>query len=193
MERTGSVGRKTKETDIELSLNITGGAIEISTGIGFFDHMLNALCFYAGFGIKLRVDGDLKVDGHHTVEDTGIALGLAFREALGDKAGICRFASAFVPMDEALAFAALDISGRPFLVFDANMPQERIGEYDSCLTAEFMRALATNAGLTLHLKAHYGQNAHHITEALYKALGLALKSAVKIEGEGTTSTKGLLG
>ena len=154
--------------------------------------MLTALAFYGGLTLRLSCRGDLQVDGHHTVEDCGIALGQALREALGDKAGIARFASAYVPMDEALCFCALDVSGRPYLVFDAAMPQPMIGGYDSCLTAEFMRALAMNAGLTLHLRSLYGANAHHITEGLFKALGLALRDAVRVTGTGVTSTKGVL-
>ena len=190
--RTASVARTTKETDIALELCLEGGAVEVSTGIGFFDHMLTALAFYAGWGMKLTVKGDLQVDGHHTVEDTGIVLGQALREALGDKKGIRRFGSAYVPMDEALCFTALDFSNRPYLVFDAEMPQPMIGDYDACLTLEFMRALSFNAGITLHQKCHYGVNAHHITEGLYKSLGLAIKDAVKVEGEGVVSTKGVL-
>lgn len=190
--RNAQVKRTTKETQIELALNLEGGEIVVQTGIGFFDHMLTALAFYAGFGLQLTVQGDLNVDGHHTVEDTGIVLGQALAQALGDKAGITRFASSFVPMDEALARTVLDISGRPYLVFEAAMPQELIGEYDSCLTEEFMRALAVNAGLTLHQHALYGKNAHHITEALFKSLGLALKEAVAVKGAGVTSTKGVL-
>lgn len=190
--RKAQVKRETKETRIDLTLCLDGGEIAVQTGIGFFDHMLTALAFYAGFGLQLRVQGDLNVDGHHTVEDTGIVLGQALREALGDKAGIVRFSSVFVPMDEALCRTVLDISGRPYLVFDAPMPQEIIGEYDSCLTEEFMRALAVNAGLTLHQAALYGKNAHHITEALFKSLGLALKEAVAVGGSGVTSTKGVL-
>lgn len=192
MNRTASVERKTKETQISVALSLDGGEIAIDTGIGFFDHMLHALAFYAGFGLQLTAKGDLQVDGHHTVEDVGIVLGQALSKALGDKAGIARFSSVFVPMDEALARTVLDISGRPFLVFDAPMPQELIGGYDSCLTEEFMRALAVNAGLTLHQKALYGKNAHHITEALFKSLGLALREAVAVRGEGVTSTKGVL-
>ena len=190
--RTASITRTTKETDIALELSLEGGEVQVSTGIGFFDHMLTALAFYAGWGMKLTVKGDLQVDGHHTVEDTGIVLGQALKEALGDKKGIRRFGSAFVPMDEALCFTALDFSNRPYLVFDADMPQPMIGDYDSCLTVEFMRALAFNAGITLHQKCHYGINAHHITEGLYKSLGLAIKDAVKVEGEGVVSTKGVL-
>ena len=186
------IQRKTKETEVSVNLCLDGGEVEVSTGIGFFDHMLTALAFYAGFGLALEAKGDLEVDGHHTVEDTGIVLGQAFCRAIGDRKGIRRFASAYVPMDEALGFTALDISNRPFLVYEAEMPQERMGEYDACLTEEFMRAFAVNGGLTLHMKALYGRNSHHITEALFKSLGLALKDAVKIEGSGVTSTKGVL-
>lgn len=190
--RTASIQRTTKETDISLNLSLDGGEVRVSTGIGFFDHMLTALAFYAGWGLKLTVKGDLEVDGHHTVEDTGIVLGQALKEALGDRKGIRRFGSAFVPMDEALCFTALDFSNRPFLVFDGDMPQPMIGDYDSCLTVEFMRAVAMNGGITLHQKCHYGSNAHHITEGLFKSLGLAIKDAVKVEGTGVVSTKGVL-
>lgn len=192
MERKACIQRDTKETKISLSLNLDGGQVQISTGIGFFDHMLTAFGFYAGIGLEIKVEGDLYVDGHHTVEDTGIVLGQAIREALGDKKGIRRFGSAYVPMDEALTFTALDFSNRPYLVFDAEMPQERIGEYDSCLTLEFMRAVAFNAGITLHQKCFYGVNAHHITEGLFKSFGLAVKDAIKNEGDSVTSTKGVL-
>ena len=191
-ERAYFIERKTKETRITADLCLDGGEVQISTGIGFFDHMLTALAFYAGFGLRLEADGDLEVDGHHTVEDVGIVLGQAFRQALGDKKGIRRFASSYVPMDEALCRTVLDCSNRPFLVFDAPMPQERIGSYDSCLTVEFMRAFAVNAGLTLHQHCLYGDNAHHITEALFKSLGLALKDAVRIQGQSVVSTKGVL-
>ncbi len=192
MARTATIERNTKETQISVQLDLDGGEVQVNTGIGFFDHMLTAFGFYAGIGLKLTAKGDLYVDGHHTVEDTGIVLGQAIREALGDRKGIRRFGSAYVPMDEALAFTALDFSNRPYLVFDAEMPQERIGEYDSCLTLEFMRAVAHNAGITLHQKCFYGVNAHHITEGLFKSFGLAVKDAVKIEGTGVTSTKGVL-
>ena len=192
MERISNISRETKETRIQAALWLSGGPVKIDTGIGFFDHMLHAWAFYAGFGLTLTAKGDLEVDGHHTVEDTGIVLGQALREALGDKVGIRRFGSAYVPMDEALAFTALDFSGRPFLVYEADMPQARMGAYDACLTEEFMRALAMNSGLTLHMRAQYGRNAHHITEALFKSLGLAMKDAVKMEGTGGTSTKGVL-
>lgn len=190
--RTAEITRTTKETDIFVALNLEGGELEINTGIGFFDHMLHALLFYAGFGATVQCKGDLYVDGHHSVEDVGIALGLALKEALGDKVGIRRFAHSYVPMDESLEFCALDVSGRPYLVLDAAMPQPMIGDYDSCLTREFMRAFAMNSGVTLHLKCEYGENAHHITEGLYKALGLSLKSAVEIVSDRVTSTKGAL-
>lgn len=192
MSRTAVVTRKTKETDITVSIALEGGMVAVSTGIGFFDHMLTALGFYAGFGLEINAKGDLQVDGHHTVEDVGIVLGQALAQALGDKRGITRFGTAFVPMDEALARVVLDVSARPYLVYDAPMPQERIGDYDSCLTEEFLRALAVHSGLTLHVKALYGNNAHHITEAIFKALGLALKQAVTVAGQGVTSTKGTL-
>ena len=190
--RAYTIQRKTKETDIQLSLSLEGGEVSVSTGIGFFDHMLTAFAFYGGLGLKLEVQGDLEVDGHHTVEDVGIVLGQAMSRALGDRKGIRRFASAYIPMDEALCFTALDFSNRPFLVFDADMPQPMIGAYDACLTEEFMRAFAMNSGLTLHMKCLYGKNAHHITEALFKSLGVAVKEAVAITGTGVTSTKGVL-
>lgn len=192
MSRTAAVERNTKETQIKVSLDLDGGEVQVSTGIGFFDHMLTAFGFYAGVGLQLEARGDLYVDGHHTVEDTGIVLGQALKEALGDRKGIRRFGYAYVPMDEALTFTALDFSNRPYLVFAAPMPQERIGDYDACLTLEFMRALAHNAGITLHQKCFYGANAHHITEGLFKSLGLAVKDAVRIEGTAVTSTKGVL-
>ena len=192
MARISNISRETKETSIQARLNLGGGEVRVDTGIGFLDHMLHAMAIYAGFGLDLTARGDLNVDGHHTVEDTGIVLGQAIREALGDKRGIRRFGSAYVPMDEALAFTSLDFSGRAFLVFDADMPQERIGDYDSCLTEEFMRALAFNGGITLHQRGVYGKNAHHITEALFKSLGLAMKDAVRVEGQEVTSTKGVL-
>ena len=190
--RSATVDRTTKETKISLALVLDGGEVSISTGIGFFDHMLTALAFYAGWGLRLSAQGDLHVDGHHTVEDVGIVLGQALRQALGDRKGICRFGCAYVPMDEALCRTVVDISNRPFLVFHAEMPQAVVGTYDACLTEEFMRALAVQAGLTLHQECLYGGNAHHITEALFKSMGLALKDACRLDGEGVTSTKGVL-
>ena len=190
--RQAEISRKTKETDVSVSLDLDGGAIAVETGIGFFDHMLHALMFYAGFGGTITCKGDLYVDGHHSVEDVGITLGMALKEALGDKIGIVRFAHSYVPMDESLEFCAVDISGRPYLVMEAPMPQPMIGTYDSCLTKEFMRAFAMNSGITLHLKSEYGENAHHITEGLFKALGLSLKTAVRVESDQVMSTKGAL-
>lgn len=191
--RTASVERKTNETDIRLWLSLDGGDIKIDTGIGFFDHMLNSFAAHGGFGLELSVKGDLEVDEHHTVEDTGIVLGKAFCEALGDKSSIERFGSFYVPMDEALAFASVDVSGRSFLVFDAQFPKERCGGYDCAMTVEFMRALAFNAQITLHLKSLYGDNSHHITEALYKAAAHALRLAVRLNNSGRPlSTKGVL-
>lgn len=190
--RQAVVQRTTKETDISLTLCLDGGEINVSTGIGFFDHMIPALAFYAGFGLELSALGDIHVDGHHTVEDVGIVLGQAFREAVGDKRGIRRYGVSYVPMDEALCRTVLDISNRPYLVFDAAMPQPVIGGYDSCLTVEFARAFAMNGGITLHQTCEYGENAHHITEALFKSLGLALKEAVQIVGDSVVSTKGAL-
>lgn len=190
--REAKVCRKTKETDIELKLNLDGGAVSISTGVGFFDHMLTAFAAHGGFGLDIRAEGDLQVDCHHTVEDVGIVLGKAFAQAIGDKVGIERFGCAKVPMDEALVEASLDISARPFLIYNAHMPQEKIGDYDSCMTVEFMRAFAFNAGLTLHINEQYGDNAHHITEAMFKAVARALKVAVKVTGCELPSTKGAL-
>ena len=191
MTREATILRETAETRIEVTVNLDGaGQTEIATGIGFFDHMLCAFARHGRFDLKVSVRGDLHVDGHHTVEDTGIVLGQALNRALGDRKGLRRFASACIPMDEALCFTVLDFSNRPFLVFD--MPQPMIGTYDPCLTEEFLRALAVNSGLTLHMKCLYGKNAHHITEALFKSLGAAVKEAVQITGTGVTSTKGVL-
>lgn len=188
--RTASCKRTTKETDISVTLSLDGGAVEVQTGIGFFDHMLTAFAVHGGFGLQLSCKGDLAVDCHHTVEDTGLVLGQAFCEALGDKSGIARYGSFFVPMDEALGFCAADVSGRPFLVFDADFPEARVGEFDTCMAREFFRALATKAGVTLHLRAPYGDNSHHILEALFKAFGHAMQIACSETAGGTLSTKG---
>lgn len=191
--RTATITRATKETAITLSLNLDGGSVKIDTGVGFFDHMLNAFATHGGFGLELTVKGDLHVDCHHTIEDTGIVLGQAFAKALGDKAGIARFGSFYVPMDEALAFTALDISGRPFVVFKAEFLQEKVGDYDSCMTEEFVRAFAVNAGLTLHTKLEYGTNAHHCIEAIFKSIAHAMRLAVKQnDSNAVLSTKGVL-
>lgn len=190
--RTALETRKTKETDITVELSLDGGTVDVSTGIGFFDHMLTAFAVHGGFGLRIKAKGDLYVDGHHTVEDTGIVLGKAFAQAFGDKSGIARFGSFYVPMDEALAFAAVDVSGRPFLAFRADFSQERTGEYDLCLTEEFMRAFAMNAGVTLHIRLEYGSNAHHEVEAIFKAAAHALRLAAAKTGGGVLSTKGSL-
>ncbi len=191
--RESAIKRDTKETDINIKINLDGnGKNNISTGIGFFNHMLTALSMHSGIDMDINVKGDLEVDGHHTVEDTGIVLGQAFKAAIGDMKGIARYGSAFVPMDEALGFASLDISGRPFLVFNAEFPEERTGEYDTCLTEEFFRAFAYNAGITLHVKCEYGKNSHHMIEAMFKAVAHALKTAKKMTGNEILSTKGVL-
>lgn len=190
--RTSKVERKTKETEVSVSLSLDGGEVSVSTGIGFFDHMLNAFAVHGGFGLQVEAEGDLFVDCHHTVEDVGIVLGKAFTVALGDKSGITRYGSFFVPMDESLAFCAVDISGRPFLVFQADFPQERVGDFDTCMTEEFMRAFAMNAGITLHLRVEYGSNAHHEIEALFKAAAHSLGIAAAKTGVGVLSTKGSL-
>ena len=194
MAREALIERNTKETQIRLQLNIDGtGSSDIDTGIGFFDHMLTALSVHSGISMDIAVKGDLYVDGHHTVEDTGIVLGKALGEALGDKSGITRYGSAFIPMDEALAFCSLDISNRPFLVFQGTFTNAMIGQCDACLTEEFFRAFAFNAGITLHVNMMYGSNDHHKCEAAFKAVAHALKTAVTpLEDGKTLSTKGVL-
>ncbi len=191
--RTATVVRNTKETQISVELNLDGGEVEISTGIGFFDHMLTAFGVHGGFGLKVKVTGDLEVDTHHTVEDTGIALGTAFRQALGDMSGIVRYGSFSVPMDEALANCVLDISNRPFLVFKASFEQELCGDYETCVTEEFFRAFAMNSAITLHISVPYGANAHHEIEAIFKAVAHALQIATRKNQDGSVlSTKGVL-
>lgn len=193
MSRFAEVIRKTKETDIAIKLELDGsGKVDVNSGIGFFDHMLTALAVHGGFDLTLTCKGDLAVDGHHSVEDIGIVLGMAFKQALGD-GKIMRYGKAEIPMDEALGWCCLDVSNRPFLVFSVDFTNEKIGEYDSCLTEEFMRAFAFNAGITLHIKAVYGTNDHHKAEAMFKALAYALKQAVVLNANGqTVSTKGVL-
>lgn len=190
--RNAEINRKTKETDITVKLDLDGGNVDISTGIGFFDHMLTAFAVHGGMGLTVKATGDLQVDGHHTVEDVGIVLGKAFKEAIGDMKGIARYGTAFIPMDEALGFASIDISGRPFLVFNAEFSDDRIGEFDTCLAEEFFRAFAFNAGVTLHLKCEYGKNDHHIAETLFKAAAHAVKAAKAVSGSEILSTKGVL-
>ncbi len=191
--RTSIVERNTKETQIKVELCLDGGAVEVSTGIGFFDHMLTAFGVHGGFGLKVTVKGDLEVDTHHTVEDTGIALGMAFKQALGDMSGIERYGTFFIPMDESLVQASLDISNRPFLVFKADFKQEKCGDYENCCTEEFWRAFAMNTGITLHIIVLYGTNAHHEIEGIFKSVAHALKIAVKRNADGSVlSTKGVL-
>ena len=195
MTRTATVERQTAETQVKATLNVDGtGRAEIATGIGFFDHMLNLFAKHGLFDLTVTATGDLFVDGHHTVEDTGIVLGRTFARALGDKQGIRRYGTAFVPMDEALAMVALDISGRPYLHFEAAFPVERIGDMASELVEEFLRAFAVHAGITLHVRLLYGRNAHHMAEAIFKALGRALDEATRLDGriDGVLSTKGTL-
>ncbi len=196
MARIATVTRTTSETDISLTLNLDGsGTAEIDTGIGFLDHMLTALARHALFDLTIRAAGDLQIDCHHTTEDVGIVLGRAFAQAIGDKRGISRFGHALVPMDEALAEAAVDISGRPFLAWHVPFERQRIGEMDTDLFEEFFRAFAMHAALTLHLTHRSGHNAHHVAEACFKAAARALRSAAKPDprAAGTIpSTKGAL-
>lgn len=191
--RTSIVERNTKETQIKVELNLDGGEVKVDTGIGFFDHMLTAFGVHGGFGLNVKVTGDLDVDTHHTAEDTGIALGKAFNEALGDMSGINRYGTFYIPMDESLAQASLDISNRPFLVFNAEFAQEKCGDYETCVTEEFWRAFAVNSAITLHINVLYGVNAHHEIEAIFKAVAHALKIAVQRNGDDCVlSTKGVL-
>lgn len=191
--RTAEVIRRTQETDVQVRLNLDGtGRTEISTGIGFFDHMLTALGVHAGFDLMVKVKGDLEVDCHHTIEDSGIVLGQALLKALGEMP-VTRYGSAFIPMDEALGFVALDISRRPFLVFQCEFSSDRIGGMDTQMVEEFFRSFAFQAGITLHAKVEYGKNDHHKAEALFKALAHSLKTAVApLEGKVVLSTKGVL-
>lgn len=192
--RKAFVERKTKETEIVLSLQFDEEtpSVSIDTGIGFFDHMLNAFAVHAGISLSVSCKGDLQVDCHHTIEDVGIVLGQALCKALGDKGGIARYGSFCIPMDEALAFASIDISGRPYLVFRADFSADRVGEMDTQMVEEFFRAVAFHAGITLHLNVLYGVNDHHKIEAVYKAFAHALKLAAAKTGRGTLSTKGVL-
>ncbi|MDR2090753.1 MAG: imidazoleglycerol-phosphate dehydratase HisB [Clostridiales bacterium] len=190
-ERIAKIDRKTKETDVSVSFNLDGGEGKIDTGIGFFDHMLDLFRVHGGFGADIRCRGDVGVDFHHSVEDVAIVLGQCLKIALGDKKGIKRYAAAAIPMDEALAHAAVDVSGRPFLVFNAPL-KGKTGEFDLELVEEFMRAVAFNGGLTLHINLLYGTNGHHIAEAIFKAFARALSEAVKIAGDKIPSSKGVL-
>lgn len=192
--RIGEIVRKTFETNIFINVTLDGkGVSNINTGIGFFDHMLIALSKHSGISMTIEVKGDLHVDCHHTIEDTGIALGQALNQALGSKSGIVRYGTAYIPMDESLAMCSLDISNRPFLVFNCDFTNQSCGGYDLCMTEEFFRAFAFNAGITLHINMLYGTNDHHKAEAIYKSVAHALKTAVAYNSDGSTlSTKGVL-
>lgn len=194
--REYSINRETKETKIQLSLNIDGkGDANIDTGVGFLDHMLTLLAFHARMDLSLKCEGDLQVDSHHTVEDIGIALGIALKNALGEKRGIVRYGSFTIPMDEALVTVDLDLSGRSYLVYNAELPTAVLGNYETEMTEEFFRAFAYNSLMTLHINEHYGRNTHHIIEAMFKATGRALRKAVSIDEEfkdEVSSSKGVL-
>ena len=195
MSRSAEISRSTNETSIELRLDLDGrGQGERHSGLGFFDHLLDALARHGGLDLDLRAEGDLETGPHHSVEDTGLVLGQAIDQALGDRAGIRRFGQASVPMDEALASCVVDISGRPFTAFTAAFPAERVGDFDTDLAEEFVRAVANTAKLTVHLRVEAGSNAHHMVEASFKAFGRALRAAVEIDPDerGVPSTKGLL-
>jgi imidazoleglycerol-phosphate dehydratase len=195
--RTATIKRKTKETDIEVSVNLDGtGVSNIATGIGFFDHMLDLLARHSRIDLTVKAVGDLHIDYHHTTEDTGIALGQAIKQALGNMAGITRYAGVHMPMDETLSRVVIDISGRPVLVFKVDFPRDKIGEFDTELVREWFQAFAMNAGVTLHVETLYGDNSHHIAESCFKGLARALRTGVAIDpktvGE-IPSTKGSLG
>ena len=194
--RKGAITRKTKETSIEVGLDLDGsGVADVATGVGFFDHMLDQLSRHSLVDLTVRAEGDRHIDDHHTVEDVGIALGQALAKALGDKRGLTRYADCLLPMDETLTRVALDVSGRPFLVFKVEFPTERIGAFDTALVREFFQAFAGNAGFTLHIETLYGVNSHHIAESCFKGVARALRGAVAIdlrEGGRAPSTKGAL-
>ncbi len=194
--RKGEVARKTNETDITVAIGLDGsGKADIATGIGFLDHMLDQIARHGMMDVSIRAKGDLHIDDHHTTEDIGIALGQALREALGDKRGITRYAHAYVPLDEALTRAVVDISGRPWLVWNVSFPSEKVGGFDTELFREFFYALAINAGITLHVENISGDNSHHIAESCFKAVARALRAAVTVDermGSAVPSTKGSL-
>ena len=194
--RCAKVSRKTKETAIEVSIDLDGtGQFDHQTGVGFFDHMLDQLSRHALVDMQVRAQGDLHIDDHHTVEDVGIALGQALSQAMGDKRGICRYGSCLLPMDDALVRAALDLSGRPFLVWDVPLPTAKIGQFDTQLAREFFQAFSTHAGITLHVEKLHGLNSHHIIEAVFKAVARALRDALELDARKSKdipSTKGSL-
>lgn len=196
MSRTARIERKTAETEISLAVDLDGtGRADIATGVGFFDHMLMLLAKHAAIDLTVRAKGDLHVDQHHTVEDVGICLGQALRQALGDKSGIRRYGHFTLPMEETLATVAIDLSGRSYLVFQAQLPAAKIGDFDSELVEDFWQAVAANALCNLHVLVHYGRNSHHISEAIFKAAARALRMALEADSrlEGVPSTKGTLG
>ena len=194
--RRATITRKTNETEITVSVNLDGAGIaRVSTGIGFFDHMLEQVARHSGIGLEISATGDLHIDMHHTVEDTGIALGQAVRQALGDRKGIGRYADVHLPMDETLTRVAIDVSGRPFLVFKAEFTAPKIGEFDTELVREFFQAFAMNAGITLHVETLYGANSHHIAESCFKGLARVLRAAIAVDErrkDEIPSTKGSL-
>lgn len=193
--RNATIARKTKETDIEITLNLDGQGIgKIETGIGFFDHMLDLMTKHGFLDLVVKCDGDLDVDGHHSVEDIGIVLGQVFKQAIGDKSGIKRYGTVFTPMDESLSFISIDISGRPYLHFEADIPSAKVGEFDTELVEEFFRAFVNQAGVTLHIKLFHGKNSHHIIESIFKGFGRVLDQATALDEriEGILSTKGML-
>ena len=194
-KRVGVIQRATSETNVQVSLDLDGGNVKVDTGVPFFDHMLDQLGRHARIGLDVRAKGDLDIDAHHTIEDVGIALGEALTAALGDKTGITRYGDATVPMEESLARAALDISGRPLLLYSADIPAEAIGQFDVGLTEDFLHALCRSGGLTLHVTLFYGRNAHHAVEAVFKAVARALGIAVTVDPRAPDvipSTKGRL-
>lgn len=191
--RTYSISRKTKETDISITLNLDGtGQVECNSGNGFFDHMIDAFGHHGQFDLNIQCKGDTWVDFHHSAEDIGIVMGEAFAECTREKTGLKRFGSAYTPLDESLARAVSDLSGRPFLVFQASFPTERTGDYENELTEEFFRAFAMHAKITLHISLMYGNNSHHINEAIFKSVGRSLAESVRQTGGGLLSTKGVI-
>ena len=197
MKRTGSISRKTKETSIDVTLTIDGtGVSQMQTGVGFFDHMLDQLARHSLMDISVKAEGDLHIDTHHTVEDCGWAVGSAFAEAIGDRSGICRYGSFYLPMDEAMSRVAVDVSGRPFLIWNVQLTSPKIGEMDTEVFREFFQAFSQAAGITLHVETLYGVNSHHMIESCFKALARALRIATTIdprEAGRVPSTKGVLG
>ena len=192
-DRVAVERRKTAETEIVVSVNLDGeGKGNIKTGIGFFNHMLNQISRHGNFDLEVSVQGDLEIDEHHTIEDTGIALGKAFAQAIGDKKGICRFSSVLVPLDESLVRTVIDISGRPFIYHDLPFSRELVGDFPAEMVVEFLRAFAFNMGITLHVELMHGTNCHHQIEAVFKSMGRALKTAVMIDSDKIPSTKGVL-